>query len=31
VLLNAIQYRRRVKRPTPTAGQPTSPLGGGNA
>src|SRR5476649_675954 len=28
VLLNAIQYRRRVKRPAPTAGQPTSPQGG---
>ena len=25
VLLNAIQYRRRVKRPTPTGSQPTSP------
>ena len=31
VLLNAIQYRRRVKRPTPTAGHPTSQLGGGKA
>ncbi|HTJ92094.1 MAG TPA: ABC transporter permease [Pararobbsia sp.] len=29
VLLNAIQYRRRVKRPAPTGGQPTSSLGGG--
>jgi len=28
VLLNAIQYRRRVKRPAPAAGQPTSPQGG---
>jgi erythritol transport system permease protein len=28
VLLNAIQYRRRVKRPAPTAGQPTSPQSG---
>jgi erythritol transport system permease protein len=28
VLLNAIQYRRRVKRPSPGAGQPTSPSGG---
>lgn len=27
VLLNAIQYRRRVKRPTPTTGQPSSPKG----
>ncbi|AJY38100.1 ABC transporter permease (plasmid) [Burkholderia humptydooensis] len=31
VLLNAIQYRRRVKRPAPTAGQPTLPQGGGSA
>ncbi len=29
VLLNAIQYRRRVKRPTPTGGQLPSPQGGG--
>ena len=28
VLLNAIQYRRRVRRPAPTAGQPSSPQGG---
>lgn len=28
VLLNAIQYRRRVKRPAPTAGQTSSPQGG---
>ena len=28
VLLNAIQYRRRVKRKAPGAGQPTSPVGG---
>jgi erythritol transport system permease protein len=28
VLLNAIQYRRRVKRPAPTGGQPNSPQAG---
>jgi erythritol transport system permease protein len=31
VLLNAIQYRRKVKRPTPTGGQLASPQGGGKA
>ena len=31
VLLNAIQYRRRVKRPAPTGGQLASPQGGGKA
>jgi erythritol transport system permease protein len=31
VLLNAIQYRRRVKRPAPTGGQLASSQGGGKA
>ena len=31
VLLNAIQYRRRGKRPSPMGGQHASPLGGGKA
>lgn len=31
VLLNAIQYRRRVKRPTPTGGQLASPQSSGKA
>ncbi|SDC89160.1 ABC transporter permease [Paraburkholderia lycopersici] len=31
VLLNAIQYRRRVKRPAPTGGQLASPQSGGKA
>jgi erythritol transport system permease protein len=31
VLLNAVQYRRRVKRPSATDGPPTSPQAGGKA
>jgi len=31
VLLNAIQYRRRVKKPVATDGQTTSPQLGGKA
>ena len=31
VLLNAIQYRRRVKRPDSTGGQPASPQPSGQA
>jgi erythritol transport system permease protein len=31
VLLNAVQYRRRVKLPSTTGGQPTSPQPGGKA